>query len=450
MIKTSKLRWSTVPLVGVLGLGALTLGTGQARAGVDDITFDAITSAYGAEFRLTNPTIPTGIAIEGSGPTTQARLNSLPQGNAFASFPYPGEVAANINGPVRALSGLPAPDYPLYVQASNNSPAPEGGHFPGIDLTAKATDNLSESKATAFTDSAGYVAQSSISQGKDGAVTAVSKATQNGLQIGGVLTLTNVLSTARVDLDAFGKLTKTSSLSVGRFDVPPMNLTLPESFQPPNSAPIPNPFAGQVLSSPNLSYTEGNFYVTIPGAGPQKYPVPDSAVVDAFKALGMDLSIQKPVSTDTSITAPTLVIKTVLPSPPANQVYNGETPITYTIGRTSAGIVGSYTAAGTDLNLPTGVAPSGDATDGGTLPTGVDAAGLGELPGLGTVPAAPAVPTVDLAPAASGTDRYAVAQNGKELPDIAPFYFVLVIAAVLGLLGGQILAYSGVRSTWKS
>lgn len=446
MIKTSKMRWSALPLVGVLGLGALALGTGQARAGVDDITFDAITSAYGAEFRLTNPSIPTGIAVEGSGPTTQARLNSLPQGNAFASFPYPGDVVANITGAGAALSGLPVPDYPLYVQASNNSPAPEGGHFPGIDLTAKATDNLSESKATALTDSAGYVAQSSISQAKDGAVTAISKATQNGLQIGGVLTLTNVLSTARVDLDAFGELTKTSSLSVGRFDIPTMNLTLPESFQPPNSAPIPNPFAGQVLSSPNLSYSEGNFYVTIPGTGPQKYAVPDSAVVEAFKALGMDLTIQKPVVTDTSITAPTLVIKTVLPSPP---VLEGETPITFTIGRTSAGIVGSYTPATTDGTLPLG-APSGAATGAGAVPTGVDAAGVGQLPALGGVPGVPAVPTVDLAPAASGSDRYVVAQNGKELTDIAPFYFVLVIAAVLGLLGGQVLAYSGVRSTWKS
>jgi hypothetical protein len=411
MIKNSKLRWSALPLVGVLGLGALTLGTNEARAGVDDITFDALTSAYGAEFRLTNPSIPTGIAIEGSGPTTQARLNSLPQGNSFASFPYPGDVGANINGPARALSGLPVPDYPLYIQASNNSPAPEGGHFPGIDLTARATDNLSESKATAFTDSAGYVAESSISQGKDGAVTAVSKATQNGMQIGGVLTLQNVFSTARVDLDAFGKLTKSSSLSVGRFDAPALNIVLPDSFQPPNSPPIPNPFKGQVLSSPNLSYTDGNFYVTIPGAGPQKYAVPDSAVVDAFKALGMDLSIQKPFGTDTSITAPTLVIKSVLPAPPANQLYAGETPVTYTIGRTSAGIVGSNTAASTDATLPQGTAPSGAATGGGTVPTGVDAAGLGQLPALGAVPATPAtVPP-------SGATRRCCASTGRRRAD---------------------------------
>ncbi|GAA0612267.1 hypothetical protein GCM10009547_12860 [Sporichthya brevicatena] len=450
MAKSSTLRWSALPIVGVLGLGALAVGSGEARAGVDDITFDAVTSAYGVEFRLTNPSIPTGIAIEGSGPTTQAKLNSLPQGTSFASFPYPGEVGATINGPVRALTGLPVPDYPLYVAANSSNEAPEVGHYPGVDLTARVTDNLSESKATAFTDSAGYVAQSSVSQGKEGDVIAISKATQNGLRIGGILTLSNVLSTAEVRLDAFGKLTKSSSLTVGKFNAPALSLTLPDSFQPPNSAPIPNPFKGQVLTSPDLSYSDGNFFVAIPGTGSQKYPVPESAVVDAFKALGIDLSIQQAVVTDTAITAPTLVIKSVLPAPPANQVYNGETPVSFTIGRTSAGIIGSYTPASTDLGL------AGDGASGGVgalpgadvSPGPVDAAGLGELPAIGALPGS--VPTVDLAPAGGGSNQFVAARNGLELPGIAPFYFVLVIVAVLGLLGGQVLGYLGVRSAWKS
>ncbi len=455
MTQTSKVRWTALSMVAVLGTGALMLNGGQASAGVDDITFDAVTSAYGVEFRLTNPSIPTGIAIEGSGPTSQAKLTSIPQSNAFASLPYPGDTGANFGGLASGVSGLPVPDYPLYVQSANGNPAPEEGHFPGIDLSARTADNLSTAKAIAFTDAAGYTAESTINQAKDGSVSAVSAATQNGLQIGGVLTLSGVLSTARADLDSFGKLTTASSLTVTRFIAPAANLTLPSEFNPPNSASIPNPFQGQVLSSPDISYSAGTFFVTIPGAGPQKFPVPESAVVDAFSSIGVGLSVQKAVSTETGVTAPTLVLTSVLPAPPANQLYTGETPVTYTIGRTSADIVGSNTADATSGVLPSGAAgspvagaPVAGVADGAA---GVDGIGLGALPTtVGQLPgSAPA--TVDLLPApGAGADGIVAAQNGKDLPGIAPFYFVLIIAAVLGLLGGQVLAYVGVRSAWRS
>lgn len=475
MTQTSLIRFSALSLAAVLGGGALLVSGGTAQADVEDITFDAITSAYGVEFRLTNPSIPTGIPIEGSGPTSQAELNSLPQSAAFASLPYPGDTGANITGPVKAISGLPVPDYPLYIQSSNGSPPPQSGSFPGIDLSANSTDNLSTAKAVAFTDAAGYVAESTVTQSREGAVTAASTAIQNGLQIGGVLTLSGVLSSARAELDQFGKLTMSSNLTVSRFIAPALNITLPESFQPPNSPPIPNPFKGQVLQSPDLSFTEGTFFVTIPGAGPQKYEVPEAAVVDAFKAIGVDASFQDAITTDVGVTAPILVLSSVLPAPPANQLYNGETPITYTIGRTSASITGaavtSTDAAGTgtggtigaDTDAGTGSAPTLDqgAAGGGTdlagLPAGVTPLadpGLGGLPtAVGAPPASlvdTALDTVDLAPAPNRAEQFVTAQSGRELPDIAPFYFVLIAAAVLGLFGGQILAYVGVRSAWRS
>lgn len=449
-------RWGAVPMVALLTGGFALAAGGQARADVDDLTFDAVTSAYGVEFRLTNPSIPTGIAIEGSGPTTGAKLNSLPQSSAFASLPYPGETGATITGPVKAISGLPVPDYPLFIQSANGSPPPQGGHFPGIDLTAKSTDNLSTSKAIAFTDAAGYVAESTVSQAKEGEVTALSTATQNGLQIGGTLTLSGVVSVARAFLDTNGKVTTSSNLTVTRFIAPALNITLPDEFNPPNSAPVPNPFKGQVLSSPDLSYTEGTFFVTIPGAGPQKYAVPDSAVADGFKALGIDMSFQQAVTSDNSVVAPTLVLKSVLPSPPGNQLYNGETPISYTIGRTSAAITGNVNAvdapAATTSTAGTPAA-AGATPAGGGAPVPVD--GIAALPPaeLGAVPSA-GIPTVSLTPGGTvrGDQIVSTSRSGQDgqLESIAPFFFVLIGVGLIGLLAGQALQYVGVRSAWKS
>lgn len=434
--------------------GAGILGTGgDAQAGVDDITFAATTSAYGMEFRFTNPTIPTGIPIEGSGPTTGANLNSLPESTAFASLPYPGETGANASGLVAGVTGLPVPPYPFYISSRNGSPPPTGGHYPGIDLSARTTDNLSTSKAVAFTDAAGYVAESTISQANDGTVTALSTATQNGMRIGDTLVLAGVESMASAVFDSGGTVSTDSSLTVTKFVAPALNLSLPEQFCPPNAACVPNPFKGQVLTSPALSYSDGVFYVEIPGTGSQKYPVPDAAVVDAFKALGVDLAIQKAVPTAGGITAPTLVLKTELPAPPDNQLYNGPTPVTYTIGRTSASIEGNVVESGTGL---TGLPPAGGAESGTDAVAGTDGA-LGTdaiaAPGVGAgvLPSTSDPATVGLSPTAvAGDQQYVATRQARPLSDIAPFYLVLIGVGLVGLAAGPVLAYRGVRSAWKS
>mgnify|MGYP007051655679 CR=1 FL=1 len=434
--------------------GAGILGSGsQAQAGVDDVTFAATTSAYGMEFRFTNPTIPTGIPIEGSGPTTGANLNSLPESTAFASLPYPGETGANASGLVAGVTGLPVPSYPFYISSRNGSPPPTGGHYPGIDLSARTTDNLSTSKAVAFTDAAGYVAESTISQAKDGTVTAASTATQNGMRIGDTLVLAGVESMAQAVLDSAGKLSTSSSLTVSRFVAPALNLSLPEQFCPPNAACVPNPFKGQVLTSPALSYTDGVFYVEIPGTGSQKYPVPDAAVAEAFKGIGVDMKIQKAVTSSDGITAPTFVLTTELPALPDNQLYNGPTPVTYTIGRTSASIEGSLVDSGTGLTglpLAGGTAGATDAAAGAEGALGTDAIAAPGL-GVGVLPSTSTPATVGLSPAAgSGGEQYVATREARPLAGIAPLYLVLIGVGLVGFAAGPVLAYVGVRSAWKS
>lgn len=436
------------------GAGILATGS-QAQAGVDDVTFAATTSAYGMELRLTNPSIPTGIPIEGSGPTTTANLNSLPDSTAFASFPYPGETGANATGLVAGLTGLPVPPYPFYIFARNGSPPPTGGHYPGIDLSARTTDNISTSKAVAFTDASGYVAESTISQAKDGSVTAVSTATQNGMRIGDTLVLAGVESMAQAVFDSGGKVTTDSSLTVTRFVAPALNLALPEQFCPPSLACVPNPFKGQVLTSPALSYTDGVFYVSIPGTGEQKYPVPDAAVVDALKAIGVDLTIQKAIATSTGVTAPTFVLSTAIPAPPENQFYAGATPISYTVGRTAASIEGNVLEGRTGFGgLPSAGGVDGVAGTDGALEAD-DARGTDGIaaPGLSVrlLPSTSDLATVGLSPAAvAGGEQYLATREARPLSDIAPFYLVLIGVGLVGLAAGPVLAYMGVRSAWKS
>jgi hypothetical protein len=426
-------------MVVAVGTGLAVGCLGTAKADVNDITFDAVTSAYGVIGTLANESIPTGITLEGSGPTSQARLTSLAQSTAFASLPYPGDVGAHINGPVNALTGLPVPPYPFYIESANGSPSPQGGHFPGIDLTAKSTDTLSTAKAVAITEAVGYVAESTVSQDKQGAVTAVSTATQNGLQIGGVLTLSGVVSTARAVLSPTGETTTKSDLTIGRFIAPALEIAPPDQFCPPNQPCTPDPFKGQVLHQPKLSYSDKTFYVSLPGAGDQKYPVPEDAVVKAFKAIGVDVTFQDAITTKTGVVAPTLELKSVLPSPPSNQLYNGATPVTYTIGRTAANIQGS--AAQPSIAPAPGTAVSGPTT--ASAPSTAPQIALGAAPLAGglpaelgppaTAPAAPATPVVTLTPVRH--DHFISATSARPLPDVSNFYLVLIGVGLITFVG---------------
>jgi hypothetical protein len=434
-------------VVAGLGIG----GSGSATADIE-VAYEAVADATGVNFTLTNPTIPAGIVIEGSGPTAQARLSSLGTSNAFSALPYPGETAANITGVVTALTGVPLPDYPLYVHSENgNESAP--ANFPGATLAAETSGYRSAARATALSDSVGYFADSVVKEDKDGSVSVKAIAQMNAFDVGGRVTLSGVVSKSTALMDSSGKVTLSSTMAIGRFVAPALRYTVPAQFCIPTQAcqSIPAPFGGLVLDAPDIGFADGVFYLHLPVAGRQSFPVPAQSVLDAFEAIGVEMTYQAARKTKTSIVAPNFSFRTVLPSPPDNPAFNGPTPVSYTIGTTSASLVGQVTDLGPDL----GFFPTVPEPGTGGLPAFPGATDAPPLASDGGVPVGLPVTEPDLGgpaatpelPTSGNPGQVVFAANREPLRgSVAWFYFVLIGVALVGTAAGQVLRYVGVRA----
>jgi hypothetical protein len=442
--------------VGALLLSSLATTGGTLASANPVTTFDATTEATGMEVTVSNPTIPAGIVIEGSGPTAASRLSSLGTSDSFAALPYPGDTAANLPGTVSALTNVPLPPYPLYVHSSNGQKAAPA-NYPGDSLTAETSGVRSAAHAVASSESTGYAADTVVSTDSDGSVSAVSTATQNGLDIGGQVTLSGVVAKASAILGSDGKIKTTSSIIVGRIAAPAMVYTVPDKVCIPTQScvTLPPPFAGFKLKDPNIGYSNGNFTLTLPIVGAQTFPVPADTVFAALSTVGVTATFEKAIVTPTSVVAPTLSMKTTLPSLPNNQVFNGPTPVTYILGRASASIAGNITDDGSGFSLPpvnpgtTGNLPIDSGSSGSVLPP-LAGSGLGSS-GTG-VPPVTVPPAVDSSGSAPGSGFQPTLSAGTRLPLHSVFWFYLVLVGV-GLVGstaGQVLRYMGVRAAWTS
>jgi hypothetical protein len=449
-------RLAAVTLTAGLVTAVASAGGPLAR-GAQEVAFDAVGEATGVEVTISNPTIPAGIVIEGSGPTAQARLSSLGTSDAFAALPYPGDTAANLPGTVTALTSIPLPDYPFYVHSENGTP-PKDASYVGQTLHAESTGNRSSAKATAGQDATGYYAETTIGQDSDGSVTVDSVAKQNGLDIGGLVTLSGVVTTAQAVLDSSGVVTTKSSLVVGRFDAPAMRVTIPSQVCVPTQPcqPIPAPFGGQTLANPDLGFDAKGFYIILPIAGPQRFPIPTQTGIDALATAGITATYQQPITTKNSVVAASLTLRTTLPSLPNNPGLNGPTPVTYVLGRAQASVSGQLTADDSSdgptipiVDPGTAGSPLTPLLPGGTSVPPLQGAGLpGTTPSdLGGQP-----PTVSGPQGGSGQPQPPTTLASSRLPLHSVFWFYLVLVGVglVGSIAGQVLRYVGVRSSWAS
>jgi hypothetical protein len=329
------------------------------------------------------------------------------------------------------------------------------------------------------TSGAGYTASAVAWQDPDATVHATASATMNVTQLGGLLTLSGVESSATEVMAPDGTIQGTSSLTIGRIGIPGLRLTVPTST--PSAVaipipipgvpqlpilkfpPIPIPFGGVTLSAPDIGFVDGVFTLTLPIGGKQTYALPAQAVLDAFKALGVTMTFQAAHKTATSIVAPALSIRTTLPAPPQNSYFNGPTPIEVTLGRSSASIQGTVTpGAGSSADVG-GSTPSD--TGGPTTPADLGTGGTAGTPGtpgtpgsplssVGSSPsgAAPALATPTSGGRALGPSsrRTLAAARRSGLGSVFDLYLILLAVGVIGIVASQVLSYVGVRSTWKS
>jgi hypothetical protein len=482
----------------LLAAPATALSFGGDGSG-ESLTYDAIASATAEQSRITNQAVPLGLAIQGDGPIAQSRLTSLGASNGFASFPYPGDVVVGVPGLVKSLlfPGLPVPDLPIYVSSAAGDP-PASKSAPGLDLRSESSAGRSTSTAILGTAGAGANANSKIEENDDGSVVASGTVTVDVAKGLGLFSVSGLESAVTATLGTDGKIVTTSRQTIGRIVVPGLSLTLPTEIPPNPPVPlglipglpnfnIPTPafpiplLGGLTIEQPELSLQDGQFLITVPtpmlgDLGKQTFTVPNDAVFAAFKAAGLDVSIQKPIKvvtkTMTSIVAGTLTIRQTLPAPPPGLPagIGGPTGVQVIFGLATASIQGTVAAAGGG-SPTTGVG----STSGGTTGVGSTGSSSGGGPGPVVNPNLPGSAGFD--PGAAGSAGSGGATAGDPLPPvIAPddgtteeaspdlrnaslalprksvfwFYIVLVGVAVAGTAGGQILRYLGVRASWSS
>lgn len=437
--------------------GALLWSATTAHA---DAAYEALARADGFELNISNPSIPTGIDIEGGGPGATARQSNLGVRDANAQFPFTGESVPGLPGTLGALFGVPVVSYP-FIAATNAGSRPATVTYPGVKLTAESGDFTTRADSIVG-DSGSFGAESlaRVDEARNGDVTASASTSASGLDLGTYATLSDVRSVAEVVANGTtGTLSRFTTTSIGRISVPGLNFTIPA--QTPGQYPIPIPIpgvpnqdpipfppfpvpaGGTTLHDPDIGIQNGYFTVTQLQEGKKEtYVVPADAALKGFEAAGMKITFQAPQQLDGGVISGTYRFTWTAPAPPANDYYNGETKFTQTTGLVIANVDLQPIQAATDFGAVPGVAPSG--LDAAGLPAvapvpAVDAAAL--LPGTvpGAVPGAAPTDTVSLSaqPGAVAVDPIGGADH---------IFLVVVLVMGAGLLGTLAFSVLGVRS----
>lgn len=435
-------------LVAVVGI----VGLRSPASAQSETSFDAQAAAYGFDSTAPNPSVPFGIVPQAAGPTAQAQLSSLPQGRAFASYPYPGDAVVGLPGAFGAFvpGTPPLPAYPFYASSQLGSD-PQEVNQPGVGLRAECTPTLVQSRAVTGSDGNGYVASARVESEPSGVVTATAVADLNAVSIGEVAFIEGVHSTAIARLGVDGELTFASSLVIGRISVPGLRLTIPT--ESPDSIPIPNPVSGlpqpppvtlpptpiplggTTLEAPDIGFRDGQFTVALPLLGNNEFAIPAEAALAAFRAAGLEVTYQAAQQTETTVVAPVLTLQTVVPAPPGNAYFSGATDVLVALGRSTASISSAQMEMAFDqpaFDQPAFEPPPAD-LGGGATPalTPADVAAPQPSSGAATAPTA-----------ASDEGGFLTRLLRADLLNI---YLVLVGAALIGTFSAQGFRVLGVQ-----
>jgi hypothetical protein len=441
---------------GLLGAVVLGMASGVARgdeAPAQPSSYEAVASAEGFRFSFGAPGfVAVDTFIDAGGPVSQSVIDGLGNSRAFASLPYPGDLAITGPGLLAGLTGLPSPPpYPFYVSSSHPT-APEGKVAqPGYELKANSTE--ARSLASTMTGGGQGDGPSGSSIGKtvtaaettrdaaSGAVTAVATGTADVINIGGVLRVGQV--------DARAKVVRSPGTEPAR-----------EASFVINGVTI----AGQTVGFSEKGFTFAGTKVPIPAGNP---------LTEALKQAKINVEYLARTDNPDGVVSPGVVIRQEQATP------GGPTMVfRYVLGRMAAfaTVSGSPTSIGGSLPvLDTG--PSDTQTIGGPFPTdtstpatvdtappagqgtgGYDGHGTGSYDsgsGAATTPdSAPPVTTPSpeaAAPAANLVQEAApISGTPATLVDTSSIYLILVAGATVALLGGTVLRLMGVKLKWTS
>ena len=340
-------------LLGVAAVSvvaAVVVALPSAGASGFDGSFNAEASAEGTRTTLIVPGVTVVKALVDAGSTsTQATLNNLGESRAFASIPYPGELAIVGPGTVAGATNgqINVPNYPLYAWSDHPArPGQEVGDGP-YEMRAESDELSSSAQANAGLRSedvgqagSSRTASSITSEGE--AVTATATSETSGFKVG-PLEIGQVVSVAETVLDSGGTLKRKADTKV----------------------------AGVSVAGNPVELTPAGV-----NAGGNASPPPDfKALNEAVKPAGLRVEVVPATETETGVVAPAVRV--------TQQLQEGS-EIVYQLGSAAAFVSGTA-GGGTSPDDITG--DDGEDVTGPPASTEPDASG-GSAPA--TPPAAPA------------------------------------------------------------
>jgi hypothetical protein len=442
---------------GLLGTAVLAMATGVAggaEAPDAPTSYEAVASAEGVRFSFGAPGFTAvDTFIDGGGPVSQSVIDGLGNSRAFASLPYPGDLAISGPGLLAGLTGLPSPPpYPFYVVSSHPTTPEAKVAQPGYELIATSTESSSQgSTMTGGAQGSGSSASAIGStmtkavtsrDAASGVVTAEATGTADVINIGGVLRIGQVDAKAKVTRGPGTEPTREASFVINGMMI-----------------------AGQTVGFSEKGFTFGGTNTPIPQGNP---------LTEALKQAKITVQYLTRIDNPDGVVSPGLVIRQEQATPGGPTMV-----IRYVFGQmaASATVSGSPTSIGDSLSpIDTGpsdtqvISPPADtpapaptttdtvAPSAGTGDTsGYDGSGFGSgstgvVDSGSSTPATSdvAAPTTE-APAGNVVQEAApISRAPMTLVDTSSIYLILVAAAVVALGGGTVLRLMGVKLKWAS
>jgi hypothetical protein len=414
-------------VVAALGLGAAgPLFASGAKADAPNGSYT--TTARADAFRI--GVSATGFIVSSltdtSGPTAQARVDSLGTSVGFAALPYPGDTIVGAPGLVASLVlpqlRLPPPNLPSYpLVASSQYPGQPAQTVtrPPVSLIAESTSGSSSGHAKAAGSESGAnaigraVADATAKAHSSDELVADAASMVESVTISGVLRIGRVVATAHASSSGGGAPAMRSSFSA----------------------------EGMTIAGVPVEVTEKGLVL----AGSTVPVPPASSAAQALAASGIDVQYLAPVTSPGAVRSAGFAVSVALRSPTGNRFT-----VAYTFGIVQAGVggsPGSSTSPGpapfAGVSAP--VAAAGGAVTSAPTTTAADAGGIGLAQG-GALPQTGGLQTVAAPSADVGSSATAPTSTTSALS----LYLVLAVGAAVALSGSLVLRHFAVRFAWTS
>lgn len=406
---------------GAVGLAGVALGLGPATAQTGCMEYGALAAADGVRTLASAPgSSPTD--VDGQGPAAQAEADSVAGSRGFAGVPFSNAAAGNAGA-----GGVDATQVPVFAISEYPSRPSASSSTPAASVESKSEERSSNAKASAGGPgdeqaAAGRAtATADASCADDGTIKAVGDSVAQMIDVGGVLRIAFVRSTATATVTPSGERTLDGKLSVEGVTV-----------------------AGQTVGVGDKGIVVGSTPTALPADNPLAQALTDAGI--AVRTVGVVKDDK-----DGDVIAPALEITVTRP---ISGVGTGPVTTTYTFGRAYARATatpGEPAVSDADAPVDGGVAPEVLGPDALAPP----AVGDGSL-ALGSTGA-------DLAPsvsrpggsgdgeagASSGTPGVLVPAQRIATTSSASLYPAVALGALVLAAAGVVFRFLGVRLRWN-